>query len=394
MFKNFYIKDLFEVINNPQLDKKNFTFSESAEYPYFTRTENNNGILGYVEYLDEEHKIPGNSLAVGMISMKFHYMQHDFYAGQFTKTLIPKFRGFNEKIALYFMAILNKHSAYYQSYLVRHFKDKVNETVVSLPVIESADPGYEYELDDIDWQSIESRISELEQERISELEQERISELDAYLAASGLDDYELTDEDKEILSLSPESASDEAGASEADFGNGQVRFKKFALGTLFTSSTGDVDLQQKDINGKGEFFINSGVENRGIKGRTDRPARVFPANTITVDFWGNAYYRDSEYKMATHNHVFSLTGDVIRNRLAGMYIVGILSKLPKLFSYNNMATWNKLKGIEVSLPVTLNGDIDFDYMERYIRAIEKLAIADVAKYKDKLIATSRQVIGA
>ena len=194
MFKNFYIKDLFEVINNPQLDKKNFTFSESAEYPYFTRTENNNGILGYVEYLDEEHKIPGNSLAVGMISMKFHYMQHDFYAGQFTKTLIPKFRGFNEKIALYFMAILNKHSAYYQSYLVRHFKDKVNETVVSLPVIESADPGYEYELDDIDWQSIESRISELEQERISEL--------DAYLAASGLDDYELTDEDKEILSLS------------------------------------------------------------------------------------------------------------------------------------------------------------------------------------------------
>lgn len=155
-----------------------------------------------------------------------------------------------------------------------------------------------------------------------------------------------------------------------------------------------MDLQQKDINGKGEFFINSGVENRGIKGRTDRPARVFPANTITVDFWGNAYYRDFEYKMATHNHVFSLTGDVIRNGLAGMYIVGILSKLPKLFSYNNMATWNKLKNIEVSLPVTLNGDIDFDYMERYIRAIEKLAIADVAKYKDKLIATTRRVVGA
>ena len=224
------------------------------------------------------------------------------------------------------------------------------------------------------------------QERISELEQERISELDAYLAASGLDDYELTDEDKEILSLSPESASDEAGASEADFGNGQVRFKKFALGTLFTSSTGDVDLQQKDINGKGEFFINSGVENRGIKGRTDRPARIFPANTITVDFWGNAYYRDFEYKMATHNHVFSLAGDVIRNRHVGMYIAGILSKLPKLFSYNNMATWNKLKTIEVSLPATLNGDIDFDYMERYIRAIEKLAIADVAKYKAALSA--------
>ena len=98
--------------------------------------------------------------------------------------------------------------------------------------------------------------------------------------------------------------------------------------------------------------------------------------------------------MATHNHVFSLAGDVVRNRLVGMYIVGILSKLPKLFSYNNMATWNKLKNIKVSLPVASDGNVDFDYMERYIRAIEKLAIADVAKYKDKLIATTRRVVGA
>lgn len=194
MFKNFYIKDLFEVINNPQLDKENFTFSESAEYPYFTRTENNNGVLGYVEYLDEEHKIKGNSLAVGMISMRFHYMHHDFYAGQFTKTLIPKFQGFNEKLAMYFMAILNKHSEYYQSFLVRNFKDKVSETVVSLPVIESPDADHEYTINDIDWQSM--------QDRIAELEQDRIAELDAYLKVTGLNDYELTDEDREILSLS------------------------------------------------------------------------------------------------------------------------------------------------------------------------------------------------
>lgn len=33
-------------------------------------------------------------------------------------------------------------------------------------------------------------------------------------------------------------------------------------------------------------------------------------------------------------------------------------------------------------------------MDRYIRAIEKLAIADVVKYKDKLIETTRQIVGA
>lgn len=128
-----------------------------------------------------------------MISMKFHYMAHDFYAGQFTKTLLPKFDGFNETLALYFMAVLNKHSEYYQSFLVRHFKDKVSETTVSLPVIESLDPDHEYTVDDIDFAYM--------QDRITELERDCITELDAYLVASGLDDYELTDEDKKLLSL-------------------------------------------------------------------------------------------------------------------------------------------------------------------------------------------------
>lgn len=338
--------------------------------------------IGNTEHLHPAHTITVSyNGSVGEVFLQ----DEPFWASDDVNVWYPKFE-VDDRALLYIMTLIKKLSAKY-SYTAKWTIDKMRGEKLSLPVIESPDPDHEYTVDDIDFEYM--------QERIAELEQERIAELDAYLVASGLDDYELTDEDKEILSLSlsPESASDEAGTSEADFGNGQVRFKKFALDTLFTSSTGDVDLQQKDINGKGEFFINSGVENRGIKGRTDRPARIFPANTITVDFWGNAYYRDFEYKMATHNHVFSLAGDVIRNRLVGMYIVGILSKLPKLFSYNNMATWNKLKTIEVSLPVTLSGDIDFDYMERYIRAIEKLAIADVAKYKDKLIAATKQVVG-
>ena len=39
------------------------------------------------------------------------------------------------------------------------------------------------------------------QERIEELEQERIEELEQYLVATGLNDYELTDEDIKTLSL-------------------------------------------------------------------------------------------------------------------------------------------------------------------------------------------------
>ena len=165
--------------------------------------------------------------------------------------------------------------------------------------------------------------------------------------------------------------------------------KLFALGELFVSSTGDVDLQQKDINGRGHFLINSGLENHGIKGKTDKKAKVFPANTITVDFWGNAYYRDFEYKMATHNHVFSLSGTVIKNKKVGLYLQCMLSKLQKLFSYNNMATWTKLKSIEIELPVvessdpnhkyTVN-DIDWQYMQDRIAELEQDRIAELDAY--------------
>ena len=380
----FALGDVFEIYS----PKKRFNANAvqfGGKYPYVARGSSNNGIRGYITE-DVQYLNPAKSFSFGQDTATVFYQPDAYFTGDKIKVMVLRNHDLNDELAQYFITVITKAFSTF-AWGQSSFNEKIlKATKIILPIIESPDHDHKYTVNDIDYGYM--------QERIAELEQERIAELDAYLVASGLDDYELTDEDKEILSLSPESASDEAGAPEANFGNGQVRFKKFALGTLFTSSTGDVDLQQKDINGKGEFFINSGVENNGIKGRTDRPARIFPANTITVDFWGNAYYRDFEYKMATHNHVFSLAGDVIRNRLVGMYIVGLLSRLPKLFSYNNMATWNKLKKIEVSLPVTSDGDINFDYMERYIRAIEKLAIADVAKYKDKLIATTRRVVGA
>ena len=39
-------------------------------------------------------------------------------------------------------------------------------------------------------------------DRITELERDRITELDAYLRVTGLNDYELTEDDKKILSIS------------------------------------------------------------------------------------------------------------------------------------------------------------------------------------------------
>ncbi|MCR4837268.1 MAG: restriction endonuclease subunit S [Bacteroidaceae bacterium] len=141
-----------------------------------------------------------------------------------------------------------------------------------------------------------------------------------------------------------------------------------------------MDLQLKDCNGKGERLVNSGLENNGIKGLTDRPAKIFPANTITIDFWGNSFYRNFPYKMATHNHVFSLSGKVIRNERVGVFLAMQLSYLRNKFSYDNMGTWEKIKEVSIWLPQTAKGNIAYGIIEIIIKKLEDSRLCELHNY--------------
>ena len=55
-----------------------------------------------------------------------------------------------------------------------------------------------------------------------------------------------------------------------------------------------------------------------------------------------------------------------------------------------MGTWNKMKKLEIEVP-TLNGEIDYKFMEDFIYAIEKLVIKDVVIWADKKISATKQV---
>ena len=177
-FEKKKLEELFEVKGNPQLNKDSFEFDENWEYPYFTRTVLNNGIAWYVKYLDEEHKIKWNSIAVWMLWMQFFYMEKDFYAGQFTKTIFPRFERFNSLLAQYFIALMNKNQKIFQGSLVRDFEKLFYATEVALPLDKNGEISFDF---------MEKYIKALEAERLEELE--------AYLLATGLKDYHLTEKE-------------------------------------------------------------------------------------------------------------------------------------------------------------------------------------------------------
>lgn len=161
-------------------------------------------------------------------------------------------------------------------------------------------------------------------------------------------------------------------------------WKKFKISDLFTSETGDVDLQQKDVNGKGVALVSSGESNTGVIGKTDVPAKVIPENTITVDMFGSVQYRDFPYKMVTHARVFALIPKEPVTQETGLFLATLIRKLTGGFSYNNMCSWNKVKDMEIALPVATKDVPDWDYMQERIAELEQERIAELEQY---LVAT-------
>ena len=369
-FKEFRVEDLFFIKSNLQLNKDSFRFVEYSNYPYFTRTVLNNGIAGYVEYLDEEHKIAGNCIAVGMLGMRFFYMESDFYAGQFTKAIIPKFPVFNKKIAQYFITWFNKNEKVYKGFLVRDFEKMFYNTTLSLPITSTGS---------IDYAFIEEYISKLEEEYIGELEEERRSALDAYLDVAGLNDFLLTAEEHNAIEF---------------FNNGKVEFGEFKIGSkdgLFDIQKGK-RLTKMDMRKGNTNYIGAISQNNGIRQKISAKP-LHQGNCITVNYNGSvgeAFYQTEPFWASDDVNVLYLKGYELNSNLA-LYLITHIKKKGLLFSYQNKWNVERMEKTSISLPIK-NKQPDFDFMETYIKATQKLVIKDIVDSKDEIIHKTKEVV--
>lgn len=165
---------------------------------------------------------------------------------------------------------------------------------------------------------------------------------------------------------------------------------EFKIEDLFVSANGDANLKKSDLTNTGLPLITSGLLNNGIAGLTDKTARVFDGHTITVDMFGNAFYRDFPYKMVTHARVFALLpyGWQMTEK-TGLYITAQLCHFKEFFSYSNMCSFKKIKQMTISLPVIssddpshtyTSADIDWKYMQDYIEELEQDYIEELDAY--------------
>ena len=77
-----------------------------------------------------------------------------------------------------------------------------------------------------------------------------------------------------------------------------------------------------------------------------------------------------------------------------LYFISSIKKTLSTFQWGTNSFNEKiLKNISFQLPITPSGEIDFDYMQKYIKAIQKLVIKSLVKWKEKEISKTKEVIG-
>lgn len=201
---------------------------------------------------------------------------------------------------------------------------------------------------------------------ITELQTEQITKLEAYLSASGLQDYTLTDEEQEVLN---------------NFENGKFKWNKFNLEKLFGKSTRGKRLKSDDRFFGTLPFVTAGETNEGVSAFIGNDVNIFSENTITIDMFGSAKYRN--YKYGGDDHIAVVATQNL-SKHTSIFVTSAIHKSSYAGKFNYGRNFYPKDADELNIPLPIkNKQPDYKLMQILISAIEKLVIKDVVLYADK-----------
>lgn len=232
----------------------------------------------------------------------------------------------------------------------------------------------------IDFEFMESFIAELEAQRIAELEAQRIAELEAYLNVTGLKDYNLTKEEEKVIE---------------DFENDKLIWKEFNIENLFDieSYKKRFDANKVNITETGKPYVVRTSLNNGIRGYINEDEQYLnDGNTISFgQDTATMFYQEKPY----------FTGDKIKilksrdkkfNKKNAQFFITSMTKSFSSFSWGSSSYNIKIIGNQpINLPL-INNKPNYEIMETFISAIQKLVIKDVVEKLDEEIEVTKQIL--
>ena len=178
----YKLEYLFKINPTKYYRLSNEEILTGGNVPLVSNQSVKNGVMGFssLEPLNCGNTITCSDTTIGAETM--FYQQNDFIGYSHIQHFVPKFKPFNKRIAEFIISSCRiATSNKYYDYGYKFNREEMNKTRIQLPTKDGK----------IDFDFMESFIAELEVQRIAELK--------AYLQVSGLDDYELSKDELEVL---------------------------------------------------------------------------------------------------------------------------------------------------------------------------------------------------
>ena len=366
----YRLGSIFEVVSyKKRFDANKVRVYESGRYPYIVRMGTNNGQKGYINE-DIKYLNDGNTISFGQDTATVFYQEKPYFTGDKIKILKPKFHEFCKDNAQFFITAMNLAFSNFSWGSSSFNMEIIKDVKLTLPMSQKGE---------IDFAFMEYFIAELEAERIEELS--------AYLTVSGLDNYELTDEEWNAIN----SLND-------------LEWEKHRIGKLFDKiKTKKLTYKAKELPNEpqGNYdlpCLTSSFNNQGLNYYAPRLGATVLKDVITIpqnsDVY-RAYYQSSEFTVLSDAYAIDwIYDDRKLTREQYLFMVMCINKVTDLpiYSYKNkLGGWNVVKDKYILLPEK-NGEIDFSFMHTFISALEKIAIKDAVLYTERKIAATKQVV--
>ena len=172
-------------------------------------------------------------------------------------------------------------------------------------------------------------------------------------------------------------------------------WKEFRISDIFevsgSKTTSKIHLEKI---GAGKYpYITTQATNNGIAGYYDFYTEMGNCLTIDSAVLGSCFYQKDNFSASDHVEILRPKKFTLNSKLA-LYFTSLFNKNIVIlgYSYTKKRNQIRIKNEIVKLPVNNLGEIDFDFMESFIKAVQKECIKGVDSYLTKNIATTKEVI--
>ena len=349
----FKYKEVFNRIEQGRRLKKDDQIDGAI--PFVMSGTTNAGVVNYIS--NPVASFPKNAITIDIFGNTF-YRNYAFGAGDDTGVYWNDATAYSSNAMLFFAVAMQKSMMGRFSYGKKLRSSQSEDFTMHLPV---TDDGT------IDFDFMESFIAELEAERVAELS--------AYLTVSGLDNYELSNNEMAIIER---------------YKKHQIPFSEFEFIKIFNNIKQGRRLKKDDQLPGDIPFVMSGTTNTGVIGYISNPVARFPKNSITIDIFGNSFYRNYDFGAGDDTGVYWNTEKEYSRTCMLFFAAAMGRALRGKYSYGKKLRSSQSIHFKMQLP-TKDGKPDYDAMAALISAVQKLVIKDVVLYADRKIEKTKDV---